>query len=146
MCKYLLDHCRVFDTGESLPREHSERFGYYLDSATASYASCNIDIEYSLEVLCPTHRSVTVCRLAVARLTVFLTLVAFAAFSRCYRGTVLAVWLMRHSDENAMESGQVSSRPGYQSSQAHHEIQWLEDNVGSAISIRRLQLVANVAV
>jgi hypothetical protein len=31
------------------------------------------------------HRGVTVCRLAVARLTVFLTLVAFAAFSRCYQ-------------------------------------------------------------
>jgi hypothetical protein len=31
------------------------------------------------------HRGVTVCRLAVARLTVFLTLVAFTAFSRCYQ-------------------------------------------------------------
>ncbi len=33
----------------------------------------------------------TVCRLAVARHTVFLTVVAFAAFSRCYQYTVLAV-------------------------------------------------------
>ena len=50
--------------------------GYYLDCATAFFTSCNIDIEYSLEALCPGHRGGTVCRLAVARLTVFLTLVA----------------------------------------------------------------------
>ena len=95
MCKYLLDHDRVFDTSD------------YLDSATAFFASCNIDIEYPLEGLCPGHRGVKVWRLAFARLTVFLAVVAFAAFSRCYQGTVLAVWLMRHTDENAMESGQA---------------------------------------
>jgi hypothetical protein len=38
------------------------------------------------------HRGVKVWRLAFARLTVFLAVVAFAAFSRCYQGTVLAVW------------------------------------------------------
>ncbi len=91
MCKYLLNHRRVFDTSN------------YLDCATAFFASCNIDIEYSLEALCPGHRGVTVCRLAVARLTVFLTLVAFTAFSRCYQGTVLAVWR-----ENTMESNKAS--------------------------------------
>jgi hypothetical protein len=41
--KYLLDHPRVFDTSD------------YLDSATASFADCNIDIEYALEALCPAH-------------------------------------------------------------------------------------------
>ncbi len=87
------------------------------------------------------HRGVTVCRLAVARLTVFLTLVAFTAFSRCYQGTVLAVWR-----ENTMESSQVNPGLRHQGSKPSHEIQWLEDNVGSAISIRRLQLVADVAV
>ena len=35
--KYLLDHPRVFDTSD------------YLDSATASFADCNIDMEYTLE-------------------------------------------------------------------------------------------------
>jgi hypothetical protein len=100
---------------------------------------------------------VTVCRIAVARLTVFLTLVAFTAFSRCYQGTVLAVWLMRHSDENTMESSQVNPGLRHQGSKPSHEIQWLEDNVGSArpkalaalmgpaFSIRRIQLVADVA-
>ena len=31
MSENLSDHRRVFDTGESLPRERSECFGYYLD-------------------------------------------------------------------------------------------------------------------
>jgi hypothetical protein len=53
---------------------------------------------------------------------------------------MLSIWC-----EHAMETGQVGSRPGYQGCQAHHKIQWLEDDVGSAISIRRLQLVADVA-
>ena len=36
MCKYLLDHRRVLNTSESLPRERSDRFGYYFDSAPHS--------------------------------------------------------------------------------------------------------------
>ena len=73
-------------------------------------------------------------------IAVYLAFGALAAFTRCYQCTVLAVWR-----EYAMEAGQVSSRPGYQGCKACHEIQWLEDNVGSAISIRCLQLVADVA-
>ncbi len=129
MCKYLLDHHRVLDTCN------------YLDGTTACVTGRYIDIEYSFQALRPGHSGVTVCRLAVARLTVFLTLVAFTAFRRRHQRPVLAVWR-----KHAMESGQVSSRPGYQSCQARHEIQWLEDNVGSAVSVRCLQLVADVAV
>ena len=40
MCKYLLDHRGIFDTGD------------YLDGTTAFFASCYIDIEHSLEALC----------------------------------------------------------------------------------------------
>jgi len=49
-----------------------------------------------------------------------------------HKGTVLAVWLMRHSGENTMETGQVSSGLRHQGSKPRHKIQWLEDNVGSA--------------
>ena len=77
------------------------------------------------------HRGILLHRRSL--IAVYLAFGALAAFSRCYQCTVLAVWLMRHSDENAMEPGQVSSRPGYQGCKACHEIQWLEDNVGSAI-------------
>ena len=86
------------------------------------------------------HRDVTVGGCAVICFTVLLALVTLATFCRCYQSTMLAIWC-----EHAMETGQVGSRPGYQGCQAHHKIQWLEDDVGSAISIRRLQLVADVA-
>jgi hypothetical protein len=39
-----------------------------------------------------------------------------------------------------MESSQVNHGPRHQGSKPSHEIQQLEDDVGSAISIRRLQL------
>jgi len=58
---------------------------------------------------------------------------------------MFAIALMRHSDEHAMEACQIGSRSGYQGCKACDKVQWLEDDVGSAISIRRLQLVADVA-
>ena len=109
VCKYLLDHRRVFDTGESLPREHSERFGYYLDSATACFTSRNINVENPFQSLCPDHRGVTFCGCAVICFTVSLALVALAAFCRCYQGTKLAIWTVRRPGEHAMDPGQVNS-------------------------------------
>ena len=79
-------------------------------------------------------------------IAVYLAFGALTSFRRRHQGSVLAVWLMRHSDEHAMEACQIGSRPGHQGSKSSHEIQWLEDNVGSTISIRCLQLIANVAV
>ena len=49
MGKYSVDYVRLFNTTENLPREYSERFGYDLDSATACFADCNIDIEYAFK-------------------------------------------------------------------------------------------------
>jgi len=66
---------------------------------------------------------------------------ALAASCRCYQGRVLAVWR-----EHAVESGQVNPGLRHQGSKPSHEIQRLEDDVGSAISIRCLQLIADVAV
>ena len=47
--------------------------------------------------------------------------------------------------EHAMESSQVSPGLRRQGGKPSHEIQWLEDDVGSAIPIRCLQPVADVA-
>jgi hypothetical protein len=50
---------------ESLPRERSECFGHhhrilyagdYPDRVTAFPAGCDIDLEYTLQALCPGHR------------------------------------------------------------------------------------------
>ena len=57
-----------------------------------------------------------------------------------YQGPVLAI-----RREHAVESSQVSPGLRHQGSKPSHEIQWLEDDVGSAVPIRCLQLVADVA-
>ena len=64
----------------------------------------------------------------------------FAAFCRCYQSTMFAVWR-----ENTMESSQVNPGLRHQGNKPSHEMQWLEDDVGSAIPIRCLQLIADVA-
>ena len=46
----------------------------------------------------------------------------------------------------AIEAWQLGSRSGHQGGKPGHEIQWLEGDMGSTFSIRRLQLVMNVAV
>ncbi len=79
------------------------------------------------------QRGVTFCGCAVICFTASLALVALAAFCRCYQGTKLAIWC-----EHAMEPGQVNSGLRHQGGKPSHEIQRLEDDVGSAISIRRL--------
>ena len=128
MCKYLLDHRRVFDTSN------------HLDCATAYFTSCNINVENPFQALCPGYRGVTACGCAVICFTVFLALVALASFCRCNQRTMLAIRC-----EHAVESSQVNPGLWHQSSKPSNEIKWLEDDVGSAIPIRCLQLIADVA-
>ena len=47
MSKYLLNNSWVFYTGEGLPRERSECFGYDPDVTAALTAGFNINIEYT---------------------------------------------------------------------------------------------------
>ncbi len=53
MCRsrseYLLDNFGIFDAGESLPREHSECFGYDLHGTTTGLTGGDVNIEYALE-------------------------------------------------------------------------------------------------
>ncbi len=55
----------------------------------------------------PGHRGVTFCGCAVICFTVFLALVALAAFCRCYQSTVRAIRTARSPGEHA-----VTSSPG----------------------------------
>ena len=45
-----------------------------------------------------------------------------------------------------MVTGEIGPGPGHESCQAGNEVQGLEDDVGGAVAIRCLQLVAYVAV
>ena len=123
MCKYLLDHYRVFDTGN------------HFDGATTYVTGRYIDIEYSFQTLRPTHRGMLLHRRS--HIAVYLAPGALASFCWCYQGAMLAI-----RREHAVESSQVSPGLRRQGSKPSDEIQWLEDDVGSAIPIRCLQLVA----
>ena len=127
MCKYLLDHQRVFDTG------------YYFDSATAFFADCNIDIEYSLEALCPGHRGMLLHRRSL--IAVYLPFGALASFRPRHQDSVFAIGRKAAPREYAMEACQIGSWSGCQSCQACDKVQWFEDDVGSTVAVRCLQLV-----
>ena len=75
----------------------------------------------------------------------YLAFGALASFRRHHQGSTFAIELMRHSDEHAIEACQIGSRSGYQGCQACDKAQWFEDDLGSTISIRCFQLVADVA-
>ena len=74
-------------------------------------------------------------------IAVYLAFGALASFRRRHQGSVFAIGLMRHSDEHAMEACQIGSRPGYQGYQACDKVQWFEDDVGSTVVVRCLQLI-----
>ncbi len=117
MCKYLRDHRRVFDASD------------YLDSATAFFARCNIDIEYPLEALCPGHRGMLLYRRSL--IAVYLAFGALASFRRRHQGSVFAI-----GREHAMEACQIGSRSGYQGCQACDKVFFLYLTKHTAIAIR----------
>ena len=67
--------------------------------------------------------------------------VAFAPFGGRHQRAVLAV-----RREHPMKAGEIHSGLRHQGGQPGKEIQWLEDDVRGPVPVRRLQLVANVAV
>ena len=66
-----------------------------------------------------------------SHIAVYPTMGVSASFRRPHQRPVLAVWLMRHSNENAMESGQVNPGLRYQLGKPCHKVQWLENYEGS---------------
>ncbi len=121
MCKYQLDHHRILDTCN------------YLDGTTACVTGRYIDIEYSLEALCPGHRGMLLHRRSL--FAVYLAFGALTSFRRRHQGSVLAVWR-----EHAMEACQIGSRPGHQGSKSNHEIQWTISIAKIVPSLSRLFL------
>ena len=95
--KYMFDYMSIFDAG------------YQLDSTGACFAGCKINIESSLAVLYPSHRSVTIFGIAIICLTVFMAFGALPSFSWCYQSTVFSIGC-----EHAMDACQIGSWPGYQ--------------------------------
>lgn len=123
----LLNHHWVFDAGDDP------------DRPAAGTASLDVDIENSLEPLCPCHRRSPFG--GRWRFIGYPGLVAPAPLCRRHQGPVLAV-----RRKYPMKPGKVDSWPGHQRGQAGNEIQRLKDHVRGAIPVRCLQLVAHVAV
>ena len=129
MHQYLLNDHRIFYAGNDP--------GW---SSTDS-APLNINLENPLQPLRPGHGRMTLnWRLLLLAIHCF-GLVAFSPLRRCHQRMVLAV-----RGEYTVETCQIDSGPGHKSCQFGDEIHRLEDDVGGSIPIRRLQLIANIAV
>ena len=71
---------------------------------------------------------------------IFLRCATFAPFGRRHITPIFAVW-----SENAVEPGQIHPRLGHQRRQLADEIQRIEDDMGCAIVVGRLELIADLA-
>ena len=123
----LVNHCRILDAGDDF------------DGTPALTAGFDVDVEHPFEALCPSHGCMAFGRCLLR--TGCLRLVAPAPPGRRHLGAVGAV-----GGKHAVVAGEIDSRPRHQGGQAGDEVQRLEDNVGGAVAIRCLQLVADVAV
>ena len=127
--------------------------------------------ENPFQALYPGHRGVTFCGCTVICFTVFWRLSPLPRFTGVTRARCLLIgrsgapannavtnspganldcfsWPAKQASirDDTSKSGQVNPGLRYQGGKPCHEIQWLEDDVGSAIFRRYLQLVADVAV
>ncbi len=59
--------------------------------------------------------------------------IPFSAPGWCYMASVFAIRVVRYLDENAMESGQIHSWPGYQGGQFTNEIQRFKNHMSGAM-------------
>ena len=103
----LLNHFGVFNAGNNL------------DLTTTVFAHFDIDIEYSLEALHPGHPVMALCGIFVTPVSIeiFQFVGPLAPLSRCHLNTVFTIWR-----EDAMETCEVNSWLGYQSSQFGNEV------------------------
>lgn len=70
---------------------------------------------------------------------------AFAPPGRSHQNPVLAVWMMRHSDEYTVKSCEVDLRLWYKRDQLCDEVQGIEYHMGCAVAVGCLELVADIA-
>jgi len=115
----LLDHPRVFDTGN------------HLDRTGAFPAGLDIDVENTFEPLCPGHR-----RPPFGwrwRLIGYPSLMSPAPLWGRHPRPVLAV-----RRNHPMAAGQADSGLGHQAHQSYDKAQRLKDHIGGAVPVRRL--------
>ena len=117
MRKNLVNELLVFDTGDDLCGTTAMSTGFY------------IYVEYPFQPLGPGH----------GRPSFFWCFVlsnsfssAFAPPARSHQNPVLAVWMMRHSDEYTVKSCEVDLRLWYKRGQLCDEVQGIEYYMGRA--------------
>jgi len=128
VCQYLLDHHWVFDSSDDF------------HAAAADAARFDVDIEHPLQALRPAHRC-----MACNRRCVF--------SSGCLRLMTSAPPRWRHPRamltvgcEHAVIARQIHPRFRHQRRQPRDEVQGLENDMGGAVTIRGLQLIAHLAL
>ncbi len=124
-----VDHHRVLDTGNDAHH------------AAAGRARLNVEVEHPLDALASGDRCPALDRRLTLRFIRRAGLVALTPFRGGNTGAKFSV-----GGEHAINACQIDSRPGHQRRQSCHAIQWLEDHMRRAIPIRRLQLVAHIAI
>ena len=127
MAQYLVDNDWIFDTR------------YNLHRPTTGTTGRDVDIEDTLQSLRPSHR-----HMALARGLVFFARMLLPPLpppGRRYVNTVLAI-----RGKDTVEACKVHARFGYQCRQPSDEVQRLEQNMGGAVPIRGLELVANITI
>ena len=125
--------------------------GYFLlpDRFAAAFSCANrlscrvvdVDPEYALQALRPSHRSAAFGWHRFLRIRCRGMPASPAPLGRRHPRAVLAV-----GREQAVKTGQIYPRFRHQRCQPGDEIQWFEDDVRRAVSVRRLQLIANIPV
>lgn len=123
MFQNLPDHRRVLDAGD------------HPDLATALLAALDLDTEHALEPLCPAHGTVPLGRR---------TQVRRRDLPSPFRRDLRPPPTVRC--EHAVISRLVSPRFRHQRHQPRHEVQRLEHHVRGAVTVRRLQRVAHLAL
>ena len=129
MGEYLVDHIGIFDAGNDL------------HGTAAVLAGSNVDIEYPFEPLSPCH-----CGMTFGGRPVYGGggCFGFSSFAPSRGGNQYPKSAV--GSEHAMKASQIDAGLGYQCSEASHEIQWFEDDVGGTVVPRSFERVANLAV
>ncbi len=120
----LFDHRRVLNTGDDF------------DGAATCLTGLDVNPEHAFEASRPCPGLVFFGFRSVVP--------GGTSFTSARWGNLLANMAVRR--ENTMKPCEVDPRSGYQRGQSCDEIQWLEDNVGRAVSPGCLERVANLAL
>ena len=111
------------------------------DGTAARPTGLDIDVEHALQALRPRHGGVTLGWRLVLCVIRRAAVVASTPFRRRHERPVPAVRC-----EHAVEARQVDPGLWDQGGQSSNEVQRLEDDMCSAIVVRRLELITHVAI